>query len=235
MAFGQDILQGLGIGKGDNGQGFYSPLYPFSHWGEAGLHGLGVGNNPLTNTANLSQFVGPNLATAAGLYGQAGQNQGGINQNVTAQQGLVSSLGDVVNGTAPSVAQNQLGQGLGAIQATQQSNAAGASGQNAALANTVAAQQMQQAQVQANQQAALIRAQEVAQARAQQGGVLANIGGELGQSQGQNLNAAGQAGQTAEQAGAANSAAESARVSGNKQLISNFVGGAGKGLAMLAA
>jgi hypothetical protein len=98
-----------------------------------------------------------------------------------------------------------------------------------------AAQNMQAAQVQANQQAALIRAQEVAQARAQQAGVLANIGGEYGQSQGQNLNAAGQAGQTAEQAGAAQSAAETNRVAGNKQLISNLAGGGGQALKLLAA
>jgi hypothetical protein len=215
-----------GVSLGDAVTASYNPAYaPQQRWDQIAHSSL------FSNSANLGgNIVGPNLAISGGLYGNAAQAGQVAGANIQQQQGLVNSLGQVVAGTAPSVAQNQLTQGLGAIQVGQQSQAAGASGQNGALANTVAAQQMQQAQAQANQQAALIRAQEVAQARTQQAGVLANIGGEAGQSQGQNLQAAGQAGQTAAGANIEQSKEEADRVKQNKQIAGNLAQGAGGAL-----
>jgi hypothetical protein len=231
--FGQwksDNSGGPGFGLGDAVHAAYNPIYaPQQRLQQAQNSSL------FSNSANLGgNIVGPNLAISSGLYGNAGQAGGVVGSNIGQQQQLVNSLGQVVAGTAPSVAQNQLTQGLGAIQAGQQSAAAGASGQNGALANMNAAQNMQAAQVQANQQAALIRAQEVAQARAQQAGVLANIGGEAGQSQGQNLQAAGVAGNTAAGANQEMSKEESARTAANKNLAFGGLQGLG-GILGLAA
>jgi hypothetical protein len=81
------------------------------------------------------------------------------------QQQFGQYLQAVMNGTAPSMAQLQLSQGLGQIQQNQQSMAAGLGGPGAALARYGAATNIADAQAQMNQAAAIARAKEVQDAR----------------------------------------------------------------------
>ena len=93
------------------------------------------------------------------------------------QQRYGQYLQAVMNGTAPSMAQLQLQQGLGAISAQQQSMAAGVGGPGAALARYGAAVNTGAAQTATNQAAALARAKELADARAAYGANAAAIHG----------------------------------------------------------
>jgi len=90
-------------------------------------------------------------------------------QAAAMQQRFGQYLQAVMNGTAPSMAQLQLQQGLGAISAQQQSMAAGIGGAGGALARYGAAINTGNAQTGANQAAALARAKELADARAAYG------------------------------------------------------------------
>ena len=86
-------------------------------------------------------------------------------QAYTAQQRYGQYLQAVINGTAPSMAQLQLQQGMGAIAQQQQSMAAGIGGPGQALARYGAAVNTGDAQAQANQAAALARVKEISDAR----------------------------------------------------------------------
>jgi hypothetical protein len=97
------------------------------------------------------------------------------------QSRLASTLYDVTNGGGgPSVAGTQLQQGLDQTLAAGNSMAAGGSGANGALARYAAILGAGRSMADTNQSAALLRAQEVAQARAQLGGVLGAQAGESG-------------------------------------------------------
>jgi hypothetical protein len=86
-------------------------------------------------------------------------------QAYAAQQNYGQYLQAVMNGTAPSMAQLQLQQGLGAIAQQQQSMAAGIGGPGQALARYGAAVNTGNAQTAMNQAAAMARAKEIADAR----------------------------------------------------------------------
>lgn len=90
-------------------------------------------------------------------------------QAAAAQQRYGQYLQAVMNGTAPSMAQLQLQQGLGAIAQQQQSMAAGIGGPGQALARYGAAVNTGNAQTAMNQAAAMARAKELADARAAYG------------------------------------------------------------------
>ncbi len=90
-------------------------------------------------------------------------------QAAAAQARYGQYLQAVMNGTAPSMAQLQLQQGMGAIAQQQQSMAAGIGGPGQALARYGAAVNTGDAQAQMNQAAALARAKELADARAAYG------------------------------------------------------------------
>jgi hypothetical protein len=102
--------------------------------------------------------------------------------NAYAGQGrLASNLWDVVNGGGgPSVAGTQLEQGLDQTLAAGNSMAAGGSGANGALARYAAILSAGRSMADTNQTGALLRAQEVAGARQQLGGVLGAQAGESG-------------------------------------------------------
>lgn len=93
------------------------------------------------------------------------------------QQRFGQYLQAVMNGTAPSMAQLQLQQGLGTIASQQQSMASGVSGPGAALARYGAAINTGAAQTATNQAAAIARAKELADARAAYGANAAAIAG----------------------------------------------------------
>lgn len=89
------------------------------------------------------------------------------------EQGLARNLQNTIRGVgAPSVAQNQLVQGMEQAANQQQSMASGASGTDAALARMQAARNTGNLQAATNQQQALVRAQEVADAQRNLGGLL---------------------------------------------------------------
>jgi len=130
-----------------------------------------------------------------GKLGEYGQQYTGAQQG---QQALLQQLQGVVSGATPSVAQNQLQQGLGQIAAQQQSAASGVGGVNAALARTEAMKNTAQAQAQANQAASLLRANETAEARSQQGQVLGQQAGEANQASSTAIGGSNQASSIAE-------------------------------------
>jgi hypothetical protein len=95
-------------------------------------------------------------------------------QGAYGQQGnLVNDLLRTANGQGPSVANTQLQQGLGDINRNAMSQAAGATGAGGVLARYGAMIGGANAAAQTNQAAAIQRAQEIAQARAQAANVLA--------------------------------------------------------------
>lgn len=100
-------------------------------------------------------------------------------QNYGQEQNLAGSLGSTIAGTAgPSVAQTQLQQGLDTSNADAMAAGAGASGQNAVLARFQARQQAGEQAARMQQAAAILRAQEVAQAQQQLAQLRAAMGGQ---------------------------------------------------------
>lgn len=100
-------------------------------------------------------------------------------QNYNQESNLAAGLGRTINGTAgPSVAQNQLQQGLDTSNADMLAAGAGASGVNSVLARYQARQQQGEQAARMQQAAALLRAQEVAQAQQQLAQLRAAMGGQ---------------------------------------------------------
>ncbi len=117
----------------------------------------------LVTNPNVAQQVAQNVQRANSLFATATQGQ---NQ-------LIGDLQGVVNGTAgPSVAQTQLGTGVDNIAASANAMAAGHTGENAALAHIQAMRSAADAAAKANQDSAMLRAKETADARSQLGNVL---------------------------------------------------------------
>lgn len=124
------------------------------------------------NTSVLTNATGYDQATAQQFFQYLNALRQNYQNTLNAQNNLVGQNNAVIAGAAPSVAQTQLQQGLGQQRAALSSQAAGATGQNAALANYGSIQALGAANAKANQDAALLRAQEVAQARAANAGIL---------------------------------------------------------------
>lgn len=96
-------------------------------------------------------------------------------QALQQQSALGRSYDQVIAGTAPSVAQTQLRRGVDETGAAVRAEAAGAGGNNAAMANYGAIQALAQARARANADAAALRAREVEAARQGKAGVLNNM------------------------------------------------------------
>lgn len=90
------------------------------------------------------------------------------------ESALADHLQSVANGQGPSVAGQQLGQGLDQISRNALTQAAGTTGNGGVLARFGAMQAAATAGAQANQSQSLVRAQEIANANQQLGGVLGN-------------------------------------------------------------
>jgi len=160
---------------------------------------LQPGQAPTMSAAQLSSAQAAAANPVAAQQMQAAQlNAAQSAQDRASQLALAGSLQGTINGTAPSVAQQQqalMFQQLAAQQAGQA--AAAGRGGNQALAARTAAQNMAQLGGQAGAQAALLRAQEVQGAQGQLGGLLSNVSG-------QDLSLAAQNAQLAQQAGLTN-------------------------------
>ncbi len=192
-----------------------------------------TGRTPLGNV-NLNQQTGANTAVSnnllTGLQGLQGQQQHAF----AGQTGLEGELQAQINGTGPSVALTQLGQGQDAIARQQMAQAAGVGGANATAARLGAAANTANAQAAANQQQALVRAQEVAQAEANKGALLnaeqtgaTGMGGVLGKT------AADYATNATNAAATAQNLNQKSRMA-NAQANSNMLGTLGGGLTTLA-
>lgn len=142
------------------------------------------GGANVVTSPSLQAQAARSVAVANALQQRYAQLSGRFDTAVGAQQGAAAGLQGVINGTTPSVAQGQLAQGQGQIAQRQEAEASGTTGVNAALARMAAAQNIAQGQAQQNQQAAVLRAQEVAGARQQQAGILGDVTSALGQQAG---------------------------------------------------
>lgn len=179
----------------------------------------------------LATQAARNVAISNGLLNKLGQYGAQYTGAFNGQTALTKQLQGTIDGTAPSVAGTQLQEGLDQIRATQDSEAAGATGQNAALARANAMQNIGAAQVQTNQQKALLRAAEVNEAEQTQAGVLSSQAGEAEGMYGTGLSGALSA---SGQAGSAEAARENANLQGQmaeKNLESNLIQAGGSAIA----
>ena len=186
------------------------------------------GQHPVANPSLATQAA-RNIAVSNQLMAKLSTYGNQYNQAFQGQTGLTQQLQRTVNGTGgPSVADAQLQQGLGQIRSTANSEAAGATGANAALARQDATLATGDAETKTNQDAALLRAQEVAQAQGQEAGVLGSQAGEAEQIYGTNLQGATAAsGQAGSEEGAKESADQTATTSQNN-LELNLLNGVGQ-------
>lgn len=124
------------------------------------------------NQSVLDQTTAEDQLRAQQLYQKLAQLQSQYEQTRGQQQTLGTALDRTIAGTAPSVAQNQLQQGLGQVRQQAESEASGTTGQNSALARYAAIMAGGNAAAETNQAAAGLRAQEVAAAEAAKGNLL---------------------------------------------------------------
>lgn len=171
------------------------------------------GGQHLVQNPSLATQAARNIAVSNQLMAKLSTYGSGFNQAFQGQVGLQQRLQRTENGTGgPSVADAQLQQGLGQIRSAANSEAAGATGADAALARQDATLATGDAATKTNQQAAVLRAQEVAQAQQQEAGVLGNEASENAGLYATNLSgataASGQAGTEEGTVEAANQAAK---------------------------
>jgi hypothetical protein len=192
-----------------------------------------LGQQAVTNPS-LIQQAKRNLAVSHGLLDQLGKYGAQFDQSITGEQALSRHLNDVIAGNAPSVAGAQLQQGLGQIRQQADSQASGASGTNAGLARLQAIQTGGDAAAGVNQQMALVRAQEIADATRNSGAVLGNMASQSAGMYGTNVGGAaqfsGQAGNEAE----AQAKIDAEKEMANRRLIMNLVAAGGATAATLA-
>jgi hypothetical protein len=137
------------------------------------------GTAPVNSQPYTQQMQG--LNTGAQQY--AGDAQSAFNS----EAGLGANLWNTINGAGPSVASTQLQQSLGQNLNGGLAMGAGGSGANSVLARYLASQATGQNADQIAQAQALLRAQEIAQARQQYGQNAANMGNQAGNLYGTNL------------------------------------------------
>jgi hypothetical protein len=137
---------------------YYDPATGTSYMDE-------YGQTPVANP-NVAQQVATNYANQQAFNKQLAESRAGVRGAVGGLTGLAGDYRAVINGTAPSVAQSQMRTGLETINASQLSGASGVGGDNAFAARRAALQNIAHAGLRANQDASLLRAKEVADARA---------------------------------------------------------------------
>lgn len=148
------------------------------------------GQHPVSDPSLATQAT-RNLAVSGQFLSQLGQYGQQYNATQANENALGAHLNATIAGTAPSVAQSQLEQGLSQIAAQQQSQASGATGEGGALARSNAAGNTADAQAATNAQIAGLRAQEVAGAEGAEGNLLKNQGDQALTASGNATTAAG--------------------------------------------
>lgn len=160
---------------------------------------LGYGNATQQPTADQGSANDPNVAFQARQNYQTGQRllgnldaaQSEHNQALAGQNRFLTQLDNTINNpNASSVAQTQNVMANDASARQQLGAAAGVGGPNAFAARRQALQAIGQGNVGTNQTAALLRAQETANAQQQKGGLLGQMSGAADRSYGMNLQGA---------------------------------------------
>lgn len=184
---------------------------------------LGADTSPLTNATAESR------RRADEMYRYLATLQQQFQQQQAAQGATTRALDRTIQGTGPSVAGTQLQQGVGQTRNAISAQASGANGVNAGVANYGAIQAIGAAQAKQQQDAALLRAQEVEQAIKAKAGILgqeqAATVGMAGQTTG-----AGTALQGQDVAGSGNVVqANEQEVAARRAFIANLINSAGTG------
>lgn len=192
-----------------------------------------LGQVAVTNPSLVEQAK-RNLAVSHGLLDTLGKYGQQFDQSISGEQALSRHLNDVIAGQAPSVAQEQLQQGLGQVRQQADSQAAGVSGANAGLARLQAIQTGGAAAAGANQQAAVLRAQEQAAAVQNQGAVLGNMGNQAANMYGTNVSGASAFSGQAANLAAQQAQIDAAKAEANRRLTMNIIAAAGATAATVA-
>jgi hypothetical protein len=192
-----------------------------------------LGQTAVTNPSLVSQAK-RNLAVSHGLLDTLGKYGQQFDQSISGEKALSQHLNDVIAGQAPSVAGQQLQQGLGQVRQQADSMASGASGANAGAARLQAIQSGGAAAAGVNQQAAMLRATEQAAAVQNQGAVLGNIAGQSANMYGTNVTGAANFSNQAGTEAAQQAQIDEQRREANLRLITNLAAAGGAGLATLA-
>lgn len=149
------------------------------------------------DTSPLTDATAIDRQRAEEFFRRLAELQANYQQTYGAQNALGRSLEGTIRGTAPSVAGTQLQQGLGQTRAAISSQAAGGTGVNAALSNYGGIQALAAAQAKQQQDASLLRAEEVARAQQAKAALLAAqqqaTGNMAGTITGAGVNLSGQA------------------------------------------
>lgn len=187
------------------------------------------------DTSPLVNATATDRSRSEDFFRKMAQLQQEYEQQLQQQSALGRSYDQVIAGTAPSVAGTQLAQGLDRTNAAINANAAGATAPNAGLAQYGAIQAMGAARAKQEQDAALLRAQEVEKARAGKAALLgqqqAATGGMAGTVTGAGTALSGQASGTAGQIVSANESEIAAR----RAFLANLLQGGGSALMAAAA
>lgn len=190
------VLQKLGVMAPDTpGQ---SAIQPGQTWTKQ-PDGTLINENGSVVTANGVHLKTPTAAdqvvstsqTARDFLNQVPAYQTREGAAYNAEGGVANDLNSIAHGVGPSVAGNQLQIGQQQAANQQLAQAAGASGNNAALARTTAMTNTAGLQAQTNQQQALARAKEESDAYSN----LANVTGNMANQSGQRVDATTGAGQ----------------------------------------
>jgi Chaperone of endosialidase len=137
-----------------------------------------AGQHPVSDPSLATQAA-RNLATSGQFLQGLGQYGQQYDATLASENSLGAHLNAQINGTAPSVAQGQLEQGLAQISQQQLAQASGATGTSGALARSDAMRNTGMAQATENQQAGAARATEVANAENAEGNLLNNEAGQV--------------------------------------------------------
>jgi hypothetical protein len=158
------------------------------------------GGEQLSTNPDLNSQAQRNMQIANRLFANYGADQARYRQVFSDQAELARGLDRVIRGSAPSVAEMQLQEGVEAGRRSAESMAAGATGANAPLARYAAITSAGDQAAEANAAGARARVEEVANATRTKAGVLGQMGTEANQSGAINVQGATAAGQTAEHA-----------------------------------
>jgi hypothetical protein len=191
------------------------------------------GTTGAPDQANLDQATADAQQRARDFYSHLALINSQYQQALGQQNNLGTTLDRTIAGTGPSVAQNQLQQGLGQVRQQAESEASGTTGQNSALARYAAIMAGGNAAAQTNQQAAGLRAEEVARAEAAKAGLLNNEQAAIGGMYGANTTGANAAGGQAIQGSNAEAQINLQNTESNRQLASNLVQAGGQGAAKM--
>jgi hypothetical protein len=191
-----------------------------------------------TATPNVAQQVGANASRAAGFYGQVPGYDAREAEAYGREASLADTLNAVAHGQGPTVAGTQLAIGQDQAARQQLAQAAGASGNNAALARMNAMGNTAQLQAQTNQAASLARAQEEANALNQLAGVTSAMTNQSQAAAGQKINAGNAVNTLAMQGETAREGltekANEADAQNNTGVMDKLFNGAGQALSFLA-